>query len=549
MEDRVKKILCVLMVLGVAPCFFVEAMQRQAMRVQESPAASGVSRTSSISGPRLMKFCGTLKDANGLPLTGIVGVTFSLYANEQGGAPLWLENQNVQLDEQGNYAVVLGSTTASGLTVELFASTEPRWLGVQSQSQDAQSRILLNGRVSLPEDWTDHTVVFSKPADSQTASQLSHDPRYLKQQYGRNLAGSRNPNVTNPAAAADAKGGGKKNPPPPGTPQGDWNYSLGNSSSARVAPNMFPAKYNFDINQAPSCTADFVVFGENVTGNAQAVAASRIGTFSSTASGGTITIDGTSLNASPATAASQTGSFSAPPLSGGSLTITNGANILTLTNNGSGSHSMGTFSASPAANTSVSITSGSNTLAMTTDATAGSAVGTFSAPAGPGAGSITITNSSGASPNTLTLTNNGTGSNAIGTFSASPAANTSISIASGSNTLAMTTNATPGSAVGTFSAPTSPAAGSITITNSSSASPNTLTLTNNGTGSKATGTFSGAPVANTSVSVTSGLNTLAMTTNATPGTVIGTFSAPPAVGGSITITDSSGASPNTLTLT
>ena len=229
-----KKILCVLMVLGVAPCFFVEAMQGQAVRVQESRTASGVSRTSSISGPRLMKFSGTLKDANGLPLTGIVGVTFSLYANEQGGAPLWLENQNVQLDEQGNYAVLLGSTTASGLAVELFASTEPRWLGVQSQSLDAQSRILLNGRVSLPEDWTDHTVVFSKPADPQTASQLSHDPRYLKQQYGRSLAGSRNPNVANPAAAADAKGGGKKNPPPPGTPQGDWNYSLGPSSSSSV---------------------------------------------------------------------------------------------------------------------------------------------------------------------------------------------------------------------------------------------------------------------------------------------------------------------------
>src|SRR6266705_2221529 len=98
MEDRVKKILCVLMVLGVEPCVFVEAMQRQAMRVQESPAASGVSRTSSISGSRTVKFSGTLKDANGLPLTGIVGVTLSPYANEHGGAPLWLENQNGQAD-------------------------------------------------------------------------------------------------------------------------------------------------------------------------------------------------------------------------------------------------------------------------------------------------------------------------------------------------------------------------------------------------------------------------------------------------------------------
>src|SRR5438034_1506155 len=302
MEDRVKKILCVLMVLGVAPCFFVEAMQRQAMRVQESRTASGVSRTSSISGPRLVQFSGTLKDANGLPLTGIVGVTFSLYANEQGGAPLWMENQNVQLDEQGNYAVLLGSTTASGLTVELFASSEPRWLGVQSQSQDAQSRILLNGRVSLPEDWSDHTVVFSKPADPQTASQLSQDPRYLKQQYGRNLAGSRTQNVANPAAAADAKGGGKKNPPPPGTPQEDWNLSLGPSCSSKLAPNAFPAKYNFDINQAPSCKEDFVVFAENVKGG-QAAPASQTGTFSSNYGTGSVVVNGTTLTASAGTKA------------------------------------------------------------------------------------------------------------------------------------------------------------------------------------------------------------------------------------------------------
>ena len=33
-----------------------------------------------------------------------------------------------------------------------------------------------------------------------------------------------------------------------------------------VAPNMFPAKYNFDINAAPNCANDYVVFGLNVAG-------------------------------------------------------------------------------------------------------------------------------------------------------------------------------------------------------------------------------------------------------------------------------------------
>jgi len=100
-------------------------------------------------------------------------------------------------------------------------------------------------RVPLPQDGSDHTVVYSKPADPGKASELSRDPRYLKQWYGRNLAGSRNANVANPAAVNGGNGTGKKNPPPPppGTPQGDWNYSLGGSSSSRVATNMFPAKY------------------------------------------------------------------------------------------------------------------------------------------------------------------------------------------------------------------------------------------------------------------------------------------------------------------
>ena len=43
----------------------------------------------------------------------------------------------------------------------------------------------------------------------------------------------------------------------------DWSLPLG---AGIVAPNMFPAKYSFDINAAPSCANDYVVFGLNVAG-------------------------------------------------------------------------------------------------------------------------------------------------------------------------------------------------------------------------------------------------------------------------------------------
>src|SRR5260370_28321210 len=46
----------------------------------------------------------------------------------------------------------------------------------------------------------------------------------------------------------------------------DWKFSLG---TVGVAKNMFPAKFNFNINStilAANCTSDFVVYGLNVAG-------------------------------------------------------------------------------------------------------------------------------------------------------------------------------------------------------------------------------------------------------------------------------------------
>jgi len=97
--------------------------------------------------PRLVRFGGTVKELNGKPLTGVVGVTFSLYSEQTGGAPLWLETQNVTADSQGHYTVLLGSTKPDGLPAELFTSEQARWVGVQVSGQAEQPRVLL---VSAP---------------------------------------------------------------------------------------------------------------------------------------------------------------------------------------------------------------------------------------------------------------------------------------------------------------------------------------------------------------------------------------------------------------
>jgi len=93
--------------------------------------------------PPVIKFSGVLTDASSKPMTGTVGVTFSLYKESQSGAPLWIETQNVTLDRAGHYTVLLGSTTSQGLPASPFSAGEARWLGVQVQGQAEQPRVLL----------------------------------------------------------------------------------------------------------------------------------------------------------------------------------------------------------------------------------------------------------------------------------------------------------------------------------------------------------------------------------------------------------------------
>jgi hypothetical protein len=111
--------------------------------------------------PRLVNFSGKAID-QGKAVTGTVGITFSIYSEEAGGSPLWLETQNVQADNQGNYTAQLGAIKAEGLPQELFTSGEARWLGVRvNGGGEEQPRILL---LSVP--------YALKAADAQTLGGL-----------------------------------------------------------------------------------------------------------------------------------------------------------------------------------------------------------------------------------------------------------------------------------------------------------------------------------------------------------------------------------------
>jgi YVTN family beta-propeller protein len=106
---------------------------------QTSSAASAV--------PRLVRFSGTANDARGHSVGGVAGITFALYSEETGGAPLWMETQNVQAGPGGHYTVLLGATKSEGLPADLFTTAQARWVGVAVEGQTEQPRVLL---VSAP---------------------------------------------------------------------------------------------------------------------------------------------------------------------------------------------------------------------------------------------------------------------------------------------------------------------------------------------------------------------------------------------------------------
>ncbi len=90
---------------------------------------------------RVLKLRAVLRDHNGKRLTGVVGVLFAVYEQQQGGAPLWQEVQNIQVENGGHFTALVGSTKRGGIFPELFPPEKTLWLGAQ---------VLLPGEVEQP---------------------------------------------------------------------------------------------------------------------------------------------------------------------------------------------------------------------------------------------------------------------------------------------------------------------------------------------------------------------------------------------------------------
>ncbi|MGA7513552.1 MAG: hypothetical protein WBW46_11705 [Candidatus Sulfotelmatobacter sp.] len=110
---------------------------------QSSPALASPALASTATVPRLIRIRGAVRDETGNPLSGAIGITFALYADQNDQTAVWQENQTLQLDSSGHYSALLGAGNEGGLPQEVFSAGEARWLGVRPEGQPEQPRILL----------------------------------------------------------------------------------------------------------------------------------------------------------------------------------------------------------------------------------------------------------------------------------------------------------------------------------------------------------------------------------------------------------------------
>jgi hypothetical protein len=99
--------------------------------------------------PKLVRFSGSFRPVSALPAQSVESVTLAVYRDQTGGDALWHEIQNVTVDADGHYSLLMGTTQNEGMPLELFSSGEPRWLGAQFNrpGETEQPRVLL---VSVP---------------------------------------------------------------------------------------------------------------------------------------------------------------------------------------------------------------------------------------------------------------------------------------------------------------------------------------------------------------------------------------------------------------
>ena len=112
--------------------------------------------------------------------------------------------------------------------------------------------------IGLPDDWTHHHVLFPDSLSPEVREALQRDPRYWLHQARR-----KGEALVGPAWSREIPLRGDRSKKKKTTTKVDWSVSLGKP----IAAGMYPAKFTFNVNAAPSCSDDYVVFALNGAGS------------------------------------------------------------------------------------------------------------------------------------------------------------------------------------------------------------------------------------------------------------------------------------------
>ena len=194
--------------------------------------------------PRLVNYSGRAIDADGKIVSGTAGATFAIYSEQSGGAPLWIETQNITADVTGSYTVQLGATKPDGLPLDLFTTGEARWLGVRVNNGEEQPRVLL---LSVP--------YALKAADAETVGGLPASAFLLA--HAANSAAQSNAALAQssvlPATSSDVTtSGGTANTLPLFTTATNVQSSIltqtGSGTTGKIGINMISPAATLDVN-------------------------------------------------------------------------------------------------------------------------------------------------------------------------------------------------------------------------------------------------------------------------------------------------------------
>jgi len=191
MKDIRLKASAALLCLGFASA--VHAQQSQPNATAPDPVAirSGGAVPNTGAVPSVVRFSGSFHPSSGSsaalapeaghgPAPLVESVTLSVYRDQDGGTALWQETQNVAVDGEGKYSVLMGATQNDGVPLDLLSAGEPRWLGVQfNRPGEAEQPRVLMASVPYALKSVDAETLGGKPASA-----------YLLASSGTGVAGS-----------------------------------------------------------------------------------------------------------------------------------------------------------------------------------------------------------------------------------------------------------------------------------------------------------------------------------------------------------------------